>query len=93
MSTPALGWNDEQQANVVKVTENWIVAVTPMIYNDRIILATHAGWKWGYTAGFCYDKGPAAILAASLWNPETERYPLGYKKIACDSRPGEPPRP
>lgn len=92
MSTKTLpepGWSEEIQAIVVKVTENWVIAVVPMIYNDRVTLSAHDGWEHGYTAGFCYDKGGAALLAAAVWDPETERNPAGFKKIACDARPKE----
>lgn len=86
-ATPEPGWSSEAETMVVKVTDSWIVSVTPMIFNDRILLARREDWPGrGYTAGFCYDKGPAAALAAAVWDPETERYPVGYKKIACDGR-------
>jgi hypothetical protein len=82
------GWCEDIGSMVVKVTENWIVSVTPMIYNDRVLLSDrHGSWRLGWVAGFCYDKGGAAALAAMAWDPETERYPVGYKKIAGDSRP------
>lgn len=83
---PDLGWNATFQGEVVKVTEHWIVAVVPMIFNDRIVLCDVDDWEIEYVAGFCYDKGPAAPLAAMAWDPEVEQYPVGYKKIACDSR-------
>ena len=75
---------------IIKRTENWIVSVTPMIYNDRVLLtlaseydnSPYPGWE----AGWCYDKGGAAVLAAVAWDPETEREPLGYKKLAADRR-------
>lgn len=85
-----LGWNDELKATIIKVTENWIVGVAPMIFNDRIILMEPDSWQISITAGFCYDKGAAAVMAALLWDPETQRYPEGYKKIAYDGRPKEP---
>lgn len=72
--------------HVVKVTDDWIVSVTPMIFNDRICLTDRNEWPNTYTAGFCYDKGGAAILAALAWDPDTEPYPDGFKKIARDSR-------
>lgn len=88
MSEPAPGWSDELRSVVVKVTPSWIVMVTPMIYNDRVVLARRAGneWRTGYVAGFCYDKGAAAGLAAAAWDPEVDRDPVGFKKRACDSR-------
>lgn len=84
---PALGWNNEVRSQVVKITENWIVMVTPMMFNDRICLASRDEWETGYSAGFCYDKGGAAGLAALAWDPESERDPVGFKKRACDARP------
>jgi hypothetical protein len=80
-------WDPAIESMVIKKTENWIVSVTPMIFNDRICL-THRekDYPYGYTAGFCYDKGPAAHLAALVWDPETEFEPVGHKKVACDSR-------
>lgn len=86
MTTPDVGWSDEAQTHVVKVTEDWIVSVTPMIFNDRICLTSHAEWPDEYTAGFCYDKGGSAHLAALVWDPETQDRPVGFKKIACDAR-------
>jgi hypothetical protein len=83
---PEEGWNGELRSQVVKITPNWVVMVTPMIFNDRICLATRSDWRTGYVAGFCYDKGGAAGLAALAWDPENEAYPLGFKKIACDAR-------
>lgn len=82
-------YNAEVGAVPIKVTENWVVAVMPMAFNDRVILCRH--WEWtevrGYVAGWCYDKGGAAALAAMAWDPETERTPVGWKKQACDGRP------
>lgn len=73
----------------IKVTEHWVVAVTPMIFNDRVILSARDAWEAadGYTAGWCYDKGPGAAIAALAWDPEVDREPAGYKKRACDVRP------
>lgn len=71
---------------VVKITESWIVAVVPMIYNDRVVLMRHHEWRTGWSAGWCYDKGGAAGLAAAVWDPETQWEPVGYKKLAGDAR-------
>ena len=81
-----MAFNPDIGGAVVKITEHWVVAVVPMIYNDRITLSRHHEWRTGWSAGFCYDKGVAAALAAMAWDPETEQYPLGYKKIAGDAR-------
>ncbi len=79
-------WDDRMKSTVVKVSDDWIVSVTPMIFNDRVILTSWEQYPHEYTAGFCYDKGPAAVLAAMAWDPNVDHYPAGYKKIACDSR-------
>lgn len=64
----------------------WIVSVTPMAYNDRILLTHRDRYPRLWVAGFCYDKGPAAGLAAATWDPTTQPRPAGYKKIAADER-------
>lgn len=84
---PETRWDDQMQSLVVKETEHWIVSVTPMIYNDRVLLTSRDEYPYCYTAGFCYDKGPVALMAAMVWDPETQHQPVGFKKIACDSRP------
>lgn len=80
------GWDDQIRSTIVKVTEHWIVSVTPMIFNDRVCLTAHGEYPDCYTAGWCYDKGGSAVLAAMLFDPETQTEPLGYKKIAVDGR-------
>lgn len=73
---------------VVKENDDWIVSVTPMIVNDRIYLTNrHHDYPIGATAGFCYDKGGSAMLAAMVWDFENDREPPGHKKVAFDSRP------
>lgn len=79
-------WDEQMQSMVIRETEHWIVSVTPMIFNDRIVLTSRDEYPWSYTAGFCFDKGGSAVLAALVWDPEVDKYPQGYKKIACDAR-------
>lgn len=88
MSEPDEGWNAEIMGHVVKVTPRWVVAVVPMIYNDRVVLCRRERdeWRTGYVAGWCYDKGGAAGLAALAWDPERDAEPAGYRKKAVDSR-------
>ena len=83
---PEPGWSDEIQVLVVKVTEHWVVGVTPMIYNDRIVLMPRDHWDTTVIAGWCYDKGGAAPLAAMVWDPETDLRPVGFKKESHDGR-------
>ena len=86
---PALGFNVEIGGHVVKVTDTWVVAVVPMIFNDRVILCRVDEWRTGITAGFCYDKGAAAAIAAQMWDPHVDADPLGFKKRAFDARRAE----
>lgn len=78
-------WDPEQREFIVQRTDKWVVTVTPMLFNERVCLATHDEHGSFYTAGFCYDKG-AAVAAALIWDPQTEQRPTGFKKIAFDSR-------
>ena len=83
---PAVGEIDQEVGGlIVKVTGDWIVAVVPMIYNDRVLLLHKDGWDTGWEAGYCYDKGLPALAAASVWDPEAQRHPVGYKKIAGET--------
>lgn len=79
--------DDQMQSLVLKETDEWIVSVTPMLFNDRILL-THKvrDYPLGCSAGWCYDKGGAAVLAALAWNVDTEDEPASFKKCAFDSR-------
>lgn len=82
-----LYFDEKIESVVVKETDEWIVSVSPMIFNDRVLL-THKQRDYPYwcTAGWCYDKGGAAVLAALAWDIDNEREPVGYKKMAFDSR-------
>lgn len=67
----------------------WLVQVMPMIFNNRVVL-TPAAAPLGYDYGWCYPKGPAALVAVLAWDPETEAEPSGYiKAIRKGRRPGE----
>ena len=94
---PETGWNDQIPAFVAKVTEHWVVAVSPMIFNDRIIISPVEDWTTSVTAGWCYDRVEASDpIAATLrtmaiaaeWDPEVDREPRAYKKCAFDARKG-----
>jgi len=80
-------WDDAMASWVVKESPEWIVSVTPMLYNDRLLFTTRQEYPHSWTAGWCYDKGGAAMLAAIAWDPDTERDPVGFKKVAGDLRP------
>jgi hypothetical protein len=80
-------YDEHIQSYLVKRQGDWLISVTPMIFNDRIVLTHAVDYPLGYSAGFCYDKGVGAFIAATLWDLETEHQPAGFKKVACDSRP------
>ncbi len=90
---PEPGWTEEGDAFIVKVTEHWIVAVTPMLFNDRIVIASPEEYGRFWTAGFCYSRDfhystLETIFAATLWDPETEMQPKCFVKVAYDLRQG-----
>lgn len=70
---------------------SWLVSVSSMLVNDRVLLTRRDQYPTQWVAGFCYDKGPAAGLAAMVWDPEVDPYPIGFKRIAADSRTDLPP--
>lgn len=73
---------------VIKENDLWIVSVTPMIFNDRVLLTYRREYPTAYVSGWCYDKGGGAVLAAIAWDPDTEFRPVGFKKEAVDRRNG-----
>lgn len=84
---PLLGvWDAQLKSYIVRRTEEWVVSVTPMIFNDRIVLTHVSEYPYAWTAGWCYDKGGAAFLAAHVYDPDTMQEPVGYKKLAADRR-------
>lgn len=91
-------WDPNIESMVYAHHGDWLVSVSPMRFNDRVLLTHRNEYPRLWTAGFCYDKGPAAGLAAAVWNPLDDPYPLGFKKIAADNRtivsgtPREDPR-
>lgn len=87
ISTTGLYFDEKIESLVVKQNDEWIVSVSPMLFGDRILLTNkQLDYPYGCTAGWCYDKGGAAVLAALAWDIETEHEPAGFKKKAFDSR-------
>lgn len=64
----------------------WLVQICPMIFNDRLVL-TPENAPDGYDYGWCYPKGPAALLAALAWDPGSEDEPIGYIKAIHHGTP------
>jgi hypothetical protein len=72
------------QSYVCTKTDQFIVSVTPMLFNDRVILTSVEEYPRTYTRGWCYDKGAAAWAAALVFDPDTQDAPVGFKKVAGD---------
>lgn len=79
-------WDEKMQSLVVKEDDEWIVSVSPMMLNDRICLTHRNEYPHSYTAGWCYDQGGSAVLAALVWDHTAEPEPAGFKKKAFDLR-------
>jgi hypothetical protein len=63
----------------------WLVAVTPMIYTDRLTLGNPHDVA-GYEHGWCYPKGMAAVSAAVRWRVHVDAEPPGHLKRATTGR-------
>lgn len=63
--------------------------ISPMIYNDRIVVTKKEDYPKTVIAGFCFDKGGAAIVAATWWLDHWDELdePLGHKKVAFNAMP------
>lgn len=90
MNADEIRFDEKLQSLVVRKTDEWIVSVTPMIFNDRVLLTSQHQYQDSEypspVGGWCYDKGGSAVLAALAWNPDTEDRPVGFKKEAVNSR-------
>lgn len=75
---------DEYGAVTIKQVGDDYVLVVPMIYNDRVVISDAP--QYGYDHAWCFDKGAPAIVAALVWDPDTQDEPLGYKKKATAGR-------
>lgn len=62
----------------------WRVSLASMAFNIRVLLTAESQYPRTWTSGFCYDPGPAPILAALSWNPLADVRPTGWKKIAAE---------
>lgn len=80
-------WDKNLKTMVYRKDGPWLVSVTPMLFNDRVLLTHESEVERGTcTSGYCYDKGPASGMAAMQWNPLEEPRPVGFKKIAFEGR-------
>ena len=85
---PVVGERDRYGNLCVAITEHWVVTIDPMIYNQRICLASHEEYGRTYTAGWCYPTFIEAVVAAVQWDPEAQVRPEGFLKEAYDARRG-----
>lgn len=83
---PTIGWNDELRTDIVAITDVHVVGVTPMLLNTRILLMSRDTWRHEWVAGWCYPTKLAAYAAVEIYDPARDRSPIGYTKIAQDSR-------
>lgn len=87
------GWpwfDQESQTLVIGHPEpDFRIDVAPMIFNDRIVVSFKEDYPHFTVAGFCYDKGLPAVLAAIAWlNGWGEMdVPVGFKKEAFNELP------
>lgn len=63
----------------IKETETHYIEVVPMAFNDRIVM-TPKSTPYTYDRYWCFDRGPAAVLAALAWDGATDTEPVGWIK-------------
>lgn len=64
------------------------IQIAPMLVNDRLVM-TPAHTLGIYDHGWCFPKGPAVLLAALVWDPQTQAEPVGFsKRIGPQRQPG-----
>jgi hypothetical protein len=79
-------WLLERAVWRVKETATHYVEIMPMIFNYRIVLTPKSNDQI-VDGGWCYfgkggDSLTAAMVAAELWDPDTEMRPAGFGKEA-----------
>lgn len=78
---------DEQRASVqVGRFGPWVVQLVNTFFNYRLVLSHHDDVT-GYTHGWCYPKGPGALLAVLTWFPAHSSEPPGFVKRATPNPP------
>lgn len=89
-----VGWDDATKAYVVKVIgDTWMVSVAPQLFYDHLFLTHVSQWPREWVAGWAYEQGTAARVAAEAWDPSVDAEPAGYLRVIADARgswiPGE----
>lgn len=72
---------DEYMTVTIGEWGGYLIQVMAMGFNNRIVLVPQA-FRGVIDYGWCYDRGQTAMMAALIWNPDTEGEPAGYKKIS-----------
>lgn len=72
---------DEYRRVTIGEWGGYLIQILSMGFNERIVM-TPAAFRGVIDYGWCYDRGPTALMAALVWNPETEAEPAGFKKVA-----------
>lgn len=92
-----LEWDPEAAGYFVGTFAEGTLAVhiLPMIYNHRVIVSVWRDGQIDALAGvvdaWCYSSALEALIACSLWNPDTEREPGDWIKHPFSGRRyGEP---
>lgn len=56
----------------------YYIQIIPSVHTNRLVLTPMTGNRV-YAHGWCFDRGPAAALAALAWDPQRQAEPHGYK--------------
>lgn len=79
--------NDSRTALRCGETETHWIEVAPMMFNDRILYIPKIA-PLTVDRYWCYQRGPAAVLAALAWDGAADSEPVGWIK-AHDGRYSE----
>ena len=71
--------NDSGTGYRVGETETAFIEVVPMLFNDRVIVVPKSA-PLTVDRHWCFQRGPAAILAALAWDGSDDTEPVGWIK-------------
>jgi hypothetical protein len=72
-------WDDAVASWRVGQVGGYLVHITPMIVNHRVVL-TPVDDQYTYDIGWCYDSLADAVIALAQWQPTSGERPPGFKK-------------
>ena len=79
-------WDEHTDGWITRLTDRFVVSWAPMLFNDRLFVTRRSDYPRTWVTAWCFDKGPAAALAAAVFDPEVDMEPPGFKKLAFDGR-------